>query len=114
MLKFSGLPLQIKLVIVVFVVSAGIFASMTFVYYQDSQVKAGIIKVQIADIEGKIKIIENQTNKIGFLETTVANQSKVIQNQSGDIKQLNFTVFDQKDTIGRQIVELRRRSDQIT
>jgi hypothetical protein len=103
----------VKAILIVLVITTGVFSSATYMFYQDSQQKAGVIRVQIADITNKSQVIQNQVEKIGALDLVVTNQTSVIQNQTGRITKLNFTVFDQNDTIQRQIFELRRRADQI-
>lgn len=113
MVAFSSLSLAVKSILIISMLTAGIFAAGTYTYYQDSQQKASIIKTQVADIEEKSKTIETQTATILSQESQLSNQTDVIQNQTSHIKQLNFTVSDQNNTIQRQIIELRRRAGQI-
>ncbi len=118
--KAKSVSLKIKVIIVIFIAATGIFSTLTYIYYQDTQLKAGIIKVQKEDIRNKESTIENQKTEIGSqkneissLEAVVSNQSQVIDVQVKNISQLNFTVFDQKGIISMQIVELRRRAESI-
>jgi len=109
----TSVTLTIKLILIVLVVTSGIFSLTTFVYMQENNQKSAIIKTQIEDIQDKIRLIGDHTKKIGILEVSIVNQSRIIENQTGTISNLNFTVFDQKDTLDRQMVELRRRADNI-
>lgn len=107
------LEIQVKVLIIVFVSATIVFSSLAAVYYLEGQTKAGIIKVQKADIENKTAVISDQGNKINNLEHTVENQTTVINFQTKNITSLNFTIFEQTDIIGRQITELRRRAESI-
>ncbi len=108
------LTTTIKIAIVILVATSGIFSGLTAVFFLESQQKGSVIKSQLDDLQTKIKTIEDQTKKVTLLEVNIVNQSRTIENQTGTISALNFTVSDQQDTIGRQMIELRRRSDSIT
>ena len=103
----STIHISLKIILIIFAASTGVFSAFTYLYYQEGQVKASVIRFQAG-------VIDDQTNRILSLDAKIDNLTKVVGDQGLRINQMNVTIFEQNDTIGRQIVELGRRAIVIT
>ena len=85
--------------LIVLVIVAGAFGSLTYFYYQDSQQKTSVIAAQLADIQNKIHDVTQLQN--------------IVTGQQNQLEQLNITVGEQDVTIQNQATELKKKSDEI-